>query len=109
MDSKQYYQNNKHKYKEYNKRYYIKNYDKINQYKTEYYKQYREKNRDEYNEYYRQYRLKKLSKVISGSKAPQREATNVKPTTEGTTIQKKIDIIKITHSTPNNKIIVYFE
>ena len=106
MDSKQYYQNNKHKYKEYNKRSYIKNYDKINQYKTEYYKQYREKNRDEYNQYYRQYRLKKLSKVIS-------EATNVKPTTEGTTIQKKIDtakdIIKITHSTPNNKIIVYFE
>ena len=95
MDSKQYYQNNKHK-----KRSYIKNYDKINQYKTEYYKQYREKNRDEYNQYYRQYRLKKLSKVI-------------KPTTEGTAIQKKIDtaksIIKIIHSTPNNKIIVYFE
>ena len=108
MDKKEYqrnyYQNNKDKYKEYSKRSYIKNYDKINEYKTLYYKQYRDKNRDEYNAYYRQYRLKKLNKEdVSLS-----EATNVKPI-----LQKKIDtpksIITVRHSSPNHPIFVYFE
>lgn len=80
---KEWYEKNKHRFKEYNKRSYQKNGHKY----IEYRKQYRQNNKDKQKEYYDKWCKKNVVK----------QPEEYKP------------YIQIKHATPENPIIVYFE